>query len=258
MPSEGTATRDEIAAHASTIADLRIIDTLEAFFSKQELLALLERKAEESKGMANRAIRAHICRITLVEIIATSSGDSKLFSLAQVSKTLYNLVDEDQLQSQAPKSSALRMLLAVSCQEAMKEGDANNCTKHIQFVRLQMLCHGLHVRWSKTSLCQWINPSEEWVAERGSKHAIQAEVSCDDGPAELRLMAITCIYADAMKVAGQLEQVGAMEGDLPHLWCLKGETCCIWTRSHHDDPQKHFAGVQSHQHVQRCKLAQVK
>lgn len=172
--------------------------------STHKLLAVLEQKVEGTKGTANRAIRAHICRVHLVEVISTFSGESKLPSLEQISETLQSLVNEDESQSQAPKSSALRLLLAVACKEAMKEGNASKHRKFMQMVRLTKMVRLLKVQLGKPCQYRWINPQDEWVAEPGSKHAIKAESVegvCEQERLHQRWDAVTAIHNFAKRLA---------------------------------------------------------
>lgn len=220
----GCSNRDEeLAALTAEVAELRRLDsTHSGGVSSRKLLLVLEQRAKGSKGIVSRAIRAHICRINFVDHMA-AIGDHKLACLVQVSEALQKLVDEDDLQTQAPKSSALRLLLSVACKEAVTSGDSHNRARLL--ARFTGLMGRLRAQVSHFPY-QWVDPQEEWVVLPGTKHAVKAEKVEGESHEERlghRWVAIKRLYEFANNVmedgstakgrAALSEQVGGWFGD---------------------------------------------
>lgn len=193
---------EELAALASEVADLRRLDSCST--SDKKFLQVLEQRAKGSNGIVNRAIRTHIHRLNLLELLSAKSGEARLQGLLCLSEAMQKVVDEDDAQSQAPRSTASRLLLAIVCKEAVVDGNSHNRQKLLW--RFTGLMRHMQMQLSNSS-SQWVDPEDEWVVTLGDKHAIKAE-KVEGDSAEERIFSRWEVMAAAFKFA----QTVALDG----------------------------------------------
>lgn len=212
---------EELAALAAEIEELRRLDSTHSS-SLRKLILVLDQRVKGSRGIVNRAIRTHINRLTLMELLNAKSGESKLHGLLHLIEAMQKVVEEDNDQSKAPKCSTSRLLLAVAFREAIVHGNTNSRCKLL--MRFSALMRLMSTQVSNTCLLfQWVDPNDEWVVAQGEKHAISMEKVEGDTAAQRvtnrwSVMETAFLFAKAVAEtgiigagrAGLLEQVGGL------------------------------------------------
>lgn len=163
----------ELELLAGVISELRRMESTPPF---KKVISMLEQRAKAEKGIVGRAIRTHICRLNLMELIPEKAGDRRLNLLVHETVVLQKLIDEEE-HAGPLRCSAMRMLLAVAAKEIVKD---NSCTARPKV--LSMLgnhVHRMRIAVQLGALMRgpgdWVDPKEDWVVEHTQKLAFKVE-----------------------------------------------------------------------------------
>lgn len=123
-----------------------------------------------------RAIRTHICRLNLMELIPEKSGDRRANLLVQETHVLQKLIDEEE-HAGPLRCSAMRMLLAMAAKEIVKDTSSTSRPKVLSMLgshvkRMQM---GVQFGAMTSGPGHWVDPKEDWVVEHTQKLAFKVE-----------------------------------------------------------------------------------
>lgn len=197
----------ELASHMAEIQELRKLDCTPG---NKKPLAVLEARAKASTGLAQRAVRTHSARLNLMDHTSSKSSDRKTQQLILLTDTLNQLVDEDDTQTQVPKSFSARLLLAIACREVLREGPPSHVRPQIM-KRLTALMHrtSRHIPPPLSKNSDWIDPKDEWVVDPAFKLAFKAE-RVEGENMNQRLEHRWEMMTNVFKLATQINEEGCM------------------------------------------------
>ncbi|MEW5304044.1 MAG: hypothetical protein WDW36_006679 [Sanguina aurantia] len=168
-----SSTSIELELLAGVIFELRKMEYTPPF---KKVISILEQRAKAEKGIVGRAIRTHICRLNLMELIPEKSGDRRANLLVQETHVLQKLIDEEE-HAGPLRCSAMRMLLAMAAKEIVKDTSSTSRPKVLSMLgshvkRMQM---GVQFGAMTSGPGHWVDPKEDWVVEHTQKLAFKVE-----------------------------------------------------------------------------------